>query len=185
MQYIHFSAEISQAAINTLVEVLQDCAASDDSDVHLLFNSEGGGVWPGQHARTMLQSYPGEVSICNVGVAHSAAISVFLAVDKRSCARGATFAFHNITRSFAAGTSLNMKEAQAAADATKADTAALVDWIAARTRLESIAIEELYAGHFPVIKDAQWALDNGFVDAIDDLQINPGKANALRSVVWT
>ena len=174
MQYAHFSADISQQSINNLVEVLKDCAANGDPDVHLLFNSEGGNVWPGQHARTMIQSYPGKISICNVGVVHSTANQVFLAVDHRSCAAGATFAFHNITRSFAAGASLNAREAQAAADATQTETAAMVDWIATRTNLDRSTIEELCAGHGAVIRDAQWALANGFVDQIEELQIPAG-----------
>lgn len=175
MQYVHFSADISQQSINKLVEVLRDCAASDDPDVHLLFNSEGGGIWPGQHARTMLQSYPGRVSICNIGVVHSVANSVFLAVDRRSCAPAATFAFHNITRTFASGARLNMKEAQAAAAATRTETNAAVNWIAARTNLDRVAVEELFDGETSIIRDAEWALDNGFVDQIDDLKIPQGR----------
>ena len=151
----HFAGLNQQA-----VETLHACAASDDPDVHLLFNSEGGSVWPGQHARTMLESYPGKVSICNVGVAYSAAVSVFLAAEKRSCAPAATFAFHNLSRTYKNGISLNAKESTLIAAANEVDTSAMIEWVASRTVLDQTKIAELCASHYPVIKGAQWALDN-------------------------
>lgn len=175
VQYVHFSAAISQKSINSLVDILKDCAKSRNRDIHLLFNSEGGGIWPGQHAQTMLNSYPEKISICNVGVIHSAATSIFLAADRCSCAPAATFAFHSITRTFAAGASLNAKEAEIAASASHTKTAAMLDWIVARTTIDRPTVEELRAGHGAVIRDVQWARDNGFVDQIEQPKIPSGR----------
>lgn len=175
MQYVHFSANISQQSINQLVEVFHKCAANDDPDICLLFYSEGGGIWPGQHAQTLMQSYPGEISICNVGVAYSSAVSMFLAAEDRSCSPAATFAFHSIYRTYDGGVSLNAKEAALITAANEIQMTAMIEWVATRTSLDQATIAELCASRYPVLKDAQWALDNGFVTKIENPSIDPSK----------
>lgn len=68
-----------------------------------------------------------------------------------------------------------MKEAQAAADATKSESIAMFNWIATRTKLGRGAVEQLCAAHAPVIRNAKWALDNGFIDKIETPQISQGR----------
>lgn len=174
MQYIHFSAEINQQSINELVKAMQSCAASDDIDMTILFNSEGGSVWAGQHAQTMFQSYPGNISIYNIGIAHSVAIPVFLAVNDRFSAPNATLAFHNITQAFNAGTRLSEREARATAENLSADTTAMIDFISIRTNLDRNSIAALMETDSPIPKTARWALENGFVQGINTPQIPAG-----------
>ena len=173
MQFVHFSAPINDEKVNQLISAIGTLAGNNDRDIRILFDSSGGGVWPSQHALSMLRAFPVNLSIHNVGLVHSIANPIFLVADHRLCTPHATFVFHNITRAFPNGANLNSVQARAVMEGLEANTSAVVDWIASRTRLTHEVVAELFSGP-NVIKTADWALENGYVDAIEDVQIPHG-----------
>lgn len=171
--YVSFTAEINPHTTSVLINLMSQLVNSGVKQIVLLLSTPGGSVMHGLTLYNTLRGFPIELTTHNVGNVDSIGNAVFLAGSKRIASPHSTFMFHGVGFDIGAPVRLDRKILQERLDSLIADEQRIGDVIADRTRLSSAEISELFTEM--KTKDASYALTNGFVDSVQDLQL-PGGA---------
>ena len=164
-QYVLFGAEIDVNTIRALVNKLAEVhAASPDSQIVLMMNSDGGMVAAGVSAYHILRGLGFPLTTVNIGRVDSIANVLFLAGDRRICHQGATFMWHSIGFNQTEPVRLDMSFLRQKIGGIVADHRKIGAVVEERTSLAMEDIVNLLGAE--VVKDARWALEVGMVHEI-------------------
>jgi len=177
MQYVHFSRDINPQNTHELIAALRGVANSQDRDVTLLVNSNGGNVLAGIHAHNMILALPINLTTHNVGNVDSIANVIFLAGASRLASPPSTFMFHSVGIDQPGPIRLEERNLRQVLDSVVADNKRIGGIIANRTNLTARRAGALFREQRT--HDAQWALGHGFIQQIAVPQLPPG-ANVIQ-----
>jgi ATP-dependent Clp protease protease subunit len=169
VQYVHFSRGIDPQSSHDLITALLGIANSQDHDITLFMNSNGGNVVAGIHCHNMIRSLDINLTTHNVGNVDSIANVIFLAGDQRLCSPPSTFMFHSVGFDQPGPVRLEERNLRQWLDSVVADNKRMGGIIAGRTNLTERRAGALFREQR--VRDADWALRHGFVHEIAHPQI--------------
>ncbi len=172
MQYVHFSKGIDPQSAHELINALQAVANTQDRDVTLFINSGGGGVVPGIHCYNMISALPINLTTHNVGNVDSISNVIFLAGNQRFCSPPSTFMFHSVGFDLTGPARFEERNLRERLDSVIADNKRMGGIIASRTNLTERRAGALFREQR--VRDANWALEHGFIHQIAIPQIPVG-----------
>jgi ATP-dependent Clp protease protease subunit len=170
--YVSFSAEINVVTTEVLLNVVSNIVANNIPEVYLMLSTPGGVVMNGMNLYNVLRAMPIKLTTHNVGNVDSIGNVVFLAGEKRYACKHSTFMFHGVGIDIAQGVRLENKLLRERLDGIEADHLRIGGVIEDRTKLDKATIAQLFLE--ARTKDAEFAVKNGFVEDIRDVQIPPG-----------
>ncbi|MEE9167283.1 MAG: ATP-dependent Clp protease proteolytic subunit [Candidatus Neomarinimicrobiota bacterium] len=170
--YVSFSAEISPATTESLINVMSRLANLEVREVYLLLSTPGGSVMNGMNLYNVLEGMPFELSIHNVGNVDSIGNAIFLAGQKRYATPNATFIFHGVGFNSPENQRLEEKYFREKLGGLLSDQKRIGDIITGHTDITKQEIEELFRE--TQTKDATFALDKGLIHEIRSVEIVPG-----------
>ena len=174
MEYIHFSRGIAHPSVHELPLLMQKLNEKDgEEEFTVLINSNGGQVAAGIDAYNVLRAPPFKITTHNIGRVNSVANIIFLAGQSRKASPISSFLFHSVGIDIKAPTSLDERITKERLDEIRRDNSSLATIITARSRLKVNQVSELFREQH--VKNPQWALDNGFIQIIEDSEIPQGK----------
>jgi ATP-dependent protease ClpP protease subunit len=97
--YSIFTGMLDAAAMNRIVEYLAMATKKRVQHIHLLFQSDGGGVGTGVSLYYLFKRFPLELTIYNNGTVMSAGVIAYLGAKHRLASASATFGLHRTTHS--------------------------------------------------------------------------------------
>jgi len=168
--YVSFVAAINDQSVTTLIRTMSELVNQGASEIHLLFSSGGGSVGLGFALYNTLNALPIKLVTYNVGNVDSIANVVFLSGEERYAASSATFMFHGVT--WGAPNPITGQQAREAVANIGADEARIAAVIAERTNLPQSDVELFFRE--AATKDAQYALEHGFIQEIRNAAIPSG-----------
>jgi len=172
--YISFSAEVSPQTTESLIAVLANCANNGVKHVYLLFSTPGGSVMNGLNLYNVLMGMPFDLTTHNVGNVDSIGNAVFLAGNKRYACPHSTFMFHGVGFDTKGLPRLEEKLLRERLDSILSDQRRIGNIITERTNLEQKVVEGLFTE--ANTKDATFAVSNGIINEIKDVQIPSGSS---------
>ena len=94
--YLMFCGGIDQASAQRIMHAL-DLTSQEKRHAHILFQSSGGIIGDGVCLHNYLESYPGEVTLYNVGTIASMGLLAYLGAKNRVAHKHSTFMMHSPT----------------------------------------------------------------------------------------
>lgn len=170
--YVSFSAEISQYTTEALLSTCADLANKGVSTVYLLLSTPGGNVMNGLALYNVLRAMPFKLITHNVGNVDSIGNVVFLAGQERYSCPNSTFMFHGIGFDVISATRFEEKLLREKLDSLVADQQRMGSILSERTRLQPEIVQQLFLE--AQTKDPHFALANGLIHEIRDVQAPPG-----------
>jgi ATP-dependent protease ClpP protease subunit len=170
--YVSFSAEINPTTTEVLISVMSQQANQGVQAVHLMLSTPGGVTMNGLNLYNVLKGMPFELTTHNVGNVDSVGNVVFLAGSKRYACPQSTFMFHGVGISVQQHDRLEQKVLQERLDGILADQRRIGRIIVERTRIPEPEVEELFRE--ARTKDAAYALGNGLIDEIREVNLPAG-----------
>lgn len=140
---------------------IAEALPSDNSDVVLEVNSNGGLVTVGSEIYTTLRSYPGNVTAEVVGMAASAASVAIMGADKVTMSPTAQIMIHKALFNWVSG---NSNDLDKASNALKSSDKAIVNAYVAKTGLSEEVVMDLMENE--TFMPADVAVEKGFADEI-------------------
>ena len=168
IEYVLFSRDIDGVNVSELVRKLNDISGRGQ-DIYLLLNSHGGNVASGIHCYNMLRALPTRLVSHNVGNVDSIANAVFLAGEERYSTSSAVFMFHSVGINFTTPTRLDCRQFREHLDGAVADHNRIGAIISDRSELALPEATELFDTQ--IVRTAAWALENGIIHGVKDLQL--------------
>jgi ATP-dependent Clp protease protease subunit len=89
-----FSGPIDQAGTQRLANSLTTASANNVKSVHLMFQSQGGGIGEGICLHNLFQSLPFDLTLYNGGSVASIAVIAYLGAKRRKVSAYASFMIH-------------------------------------------------------------------------------------------
>jgi len=89
-----FVGNIDQAAVQRLANAFATASANGVTEVHLLFQSVGGGIGEGICLHNLFQTVPFDLTLYNIGCVSSIAVVAYLGSNRRKTSAYATFMIH-------------------------------------------------------------------------------------------
>jgi ATP-dependent protease ClpP protease subunit len=173
--YVTFNAEITPQSAEGLLAVMANCATQGVKRVYLAMSTPGGDVTQGMTLYNVLKGMPFELTTHNVGNTDSIGNAVFLAGVKRYACPHATFMFHGVGFNMAnQNVRLEEKNIREMLENITSNHKRIGTVLEERTKIDKALIPELFRE--AQTKDANFALANGIIDEIRDLDISPGSA---------
>lgn len=169
--YVSFSAEINPSTTEVLIGVMADCANLQVQTVHLLMSTPGGLVMNGLNLYNVLKGMPFNLITHNVGNVDSIGNAVFLAGKKRYACERATFMFHGVGFDIA-NHRFEEKDLREKLDGILNDQERIGAIISDRTKISETEVANLFRQ--AQTKDADYALANGIIDEIREVNITTG-----------
>ena len=172
--YLSFSAEIIPQTAETFLGACAKLCNDGADEIYVLLSSPGGSVMNGLNVYNVLRGLPCTITMHNVGNVDSIGNMIFLAGDRRlSCAQ-ATFMFHGVA--FEAPTRMQFDEKllRERLDSVLSDQERIGSVIVERTNLTQEEVKRLFLE--AVTRDSQYALKQGIVHEISDVQIPKGQS---------
>lgn len=170
--YVVFSAGITYASAESLLDVAGRCATQGVSEVRLLLSTYGGSVSAGINLYNVLRGMPFRLVTHNAGNVASIGVAIYVAGEERlTCANG-TFLLHGVTNTPPPNQPFGAKWFRETHDGILADEARINSILAERT---SLTAEQL-AAHAETERkiDAETALTDGIAHRIEDIDIPQG-----------
>ena len=96
MLHIHFSAEINEKSINSLISTVTDHVNKGEKELTLLLSTPGGHISWGLTAFNALKALPIKKIFWNAGNIDSIGVMLFLAGDERYAVPNSRFLFHDV-----------------------------------------------------------------------------------------
>lgn len=158
-----FASGIDQRTIETLMRAAGELVAGGCDELTILFSTGGGNVNNGVTLYNFLRALPVKVVMVNVGSVDSIGIVIFLAGDERYTAPTGTFMFHGVTWNLPQMPH-GQKRLKEIVQSIETDEQRMAFIIRERTAFPSEDTERLFDQE--AVKDADWALEHGFVHAI-------------------
>ena len=168
-------------AIHIKARVATILEQADFGSLVIQFSSEGGSTDQSLALHNFIASLPVPVHMHAMGHVGSAAIPVFLAGAKRTCALLSRFFFHEYDWTFA-GTQ-TLRRIDEASKRLRDDIYTARKIIESRTNAGDDILNALDGTSSPVILDPHKAKELGFVD--DVLELGDKGANGMNIAVWT
>jgi ATP-dependent protease ClpP protease subunit len=173
MVYVMFSAEINVKTTESLLAVMANCANQKVKEVYLALSTPGGDVMPGITLYNLLRGFPFKLTTHNVGNVDSIGNAVFLAGETRYAAPHSTFMFHGVGFNMQNQTvRLEEKNIREMMDGILSNQGRIGTIIKERTKIPEAVIPDLFRE--AQTKDATFAVGNGIVHEIRDVQIPAG-----------
>ena len=97
--YAMFTGMLDAAAMNRIIEYLARATKKHVPHIHLLFQSDGGGVGDGVSLYYLFKGLPLELTVYNNGTVMSAGVLAYLGAKHRLASANATFGLHRTTHS--------------------------------------------------------------------------------------
>jgi ATP-dependent protease ClpP protease subunit len=170
--YILFSAEVIPNTAEALMSVVSQQVNNRVRCIHLLLSTPGGQVMNGLNIYNFLRGLPLEVVTHNVGNVDSIGNAIFLAGSKRYACKHSTFMFHGVGFNSVPNERLEQKNLQEKLQGLLADQKRIGSIIQERTSLPDTEIDDLFRE--ARTKDATYALGNGIVHEIREVEIPSG-----------
>ena len=163
------TAVITPANANNLMSYLVDRHVMGATRVTVAISSPGGNVGAGITVFNIMLGFSYELVTHNIGNIDSIANVVFLGGRTRLVNRASTFMFHDVSFDGVANEKLEEKLLLEKLDTIKSERGRIASITAARSRLDLKACHALFQRQ--VNRDAQWAVDNGIADRIEDFKV--------------
>jgi ATP-dependent protease ClpP protease subunit len=170
--YVSFSAEIIPMTTESLIALLFQQVNAGVRNVHLLMSTPGGTVMNGLNLYHVLRGLPLELTTHNVGNVDSIGNAVFLAGKHRYACANSTFMFHGVGFDVKQQMRFEEKMLKERLDGVLSDQARIGAIIKERTRLAEYEIKKLFLE--AQTKDAAFAVGNGIIDEVREVQIPQG-----------
>ncbi len=165
--YISFCADINLSTTEQLIAASFDLIQQGNEHLYYLFSTTGGFVSNGITLYNTLKALPVHTTMHNVGNVDSIGNAVFLAGKERFACPNSTFMFHGV--GFNRAGQLEEKECRETLENILVLQRKIGSVIAEQTPLKGEIIESLFRE--ASTRDAQFALDNGFIQAIKPIEI--------------
>lgn len=170
--YVSFSAEVNPNTSETLIATISNLSNRGVKKVYLLLSTPGGSVMNGMNIYNVLRALPITLITHNVGNVDSIGNVVFLAGEKRFACAHSTFMFHGVGFDVNGQFRLEEKLLKEKLDSIGIEHQRIGSIIEERTKLDKEAIGKLFLG--AETKNSTFALEHGFVEAIQDANIPAG-----------
>ena len=170
--YISFSAEISPNTTEVLIATASNLANQGVKKLYLMLSTQGGSVMHGMNLYNVLRALPVELTTHNVGNVDSIGNAIFLAGSKRYACPHSTFMFHGVGCQTQPNQVLEAKFLRERLDSITADQRRIGSIIAERTKIGDQDVANLFME--AQTKDAAFAMANGIVDDVRDVNVPPG-----------
>jgi ATP-dependent protease ClpP protease subunit len=170
--YVSFSAEINPNTTESLLALLANFVNQGIPSVYLMLSTPGGSVMHGLNLYNVLRALPLELITHNVGNVDSIGNAIFLAGQKRYATPHSTFMFHGVGIDLNGQVRLEEKFLKERLDSIEADQRRIGTIITERTQITADSVSELFLE--AKTKDATFAISNGIIHEIKDVQIPPG-----------
>jgi ATP-dependent Clp protease protease subunit len=168
--YAMFCGTLDESAVRRIMINIAKATEQNVEHIHLLFQSDGGGVGNGVSLYYLFKVLPFELTIYNIGAVSSAALIAYLGAKHRKASASATFLIHRTTDSLQFG-----REAQFRA---VAESLAINDQVTEsllRNHITlSIAQWERLNDHGNLFLTAKEAIECGITEEIGDFSPAPG-----------
>jgi ATP-dependent protease ClpP protease subunit len=172
--FFNFRSDITSQTVNPLINAVFQQISNGATEVHLLLSTGGGEVAAGMYAYNMLKGLPVPLTTHNVGNVDSIGNAVFLAGTHRVACKHSTFMFHSVGMNIAQPMRLELKNLRELLGTIDADQTRIAGVICERTKFPIENVKELFLE--AQTKDAQFALEKGFIHAVRDVEVPPGAA---------
>jgi ATP-dependent Clp protease, protease subunit len=170
--YVSFSAEINNNTTESLLGLLGNFVNQRVPNVYLLLSTPGGQVMCGLNIYNVLRSMPFNLTTHNMGNVDSIGNAVFLAGTKRYACPHSTFMFHGVGFDVNGQIRMEEKFLRERLNGITNDQKRIGSIITERTKITDTKVTSLFLE--AQTKDATFAVSEGIVDEIRDVQIPPG-----------
>jgi len=170
--YISFSAEIVPNTTETLIATASNFANQGVKQLYLMLSTPGGSVMHGMTLYNVLRALPVELITHNVGNVDSIGNAIFLAGSKRYACPHSTFMFHGVGCPTQPNQLMEAKFLRERLDNITADQKRIGSVIGERTKISEDDVANLFLE--AQTKYAAFALANGIVDEIREVNVPPG-----------
>jgi ATP-dependent Clp protease protease subunit len=169
--YVSFSAEISAATAQALIQTMTSLSTRQIPKVNLLLSTPGGDVMAGINIYNILKARPYELHIFNMGNIDSIGNVIFQTARERFACVHSTFLFHGVA-SGPSAVPMGELFLEERLKSVKADQAQITEILAAKTSMDEPTINDLFL--HSKNKNAPQALADGIIDEIRDPHISSG-----------
>lgn len=177
-----FGSNIHLAEANNLrARICQILERSDFGTLVIMFSSEGGSTDQSLALFNFIRQLPVPVRMHAVGHVGSAAVPVFLAASRRTCAPLARFFFHEYDWGFTGKQTLNRIDE--AVTRLRHDIELSREIIKARAQIPTDILQTLDGQSPSVILSPEKAKEFGLVE--DVLNLSKSGASGMKVAVWT
>lgn len=164
--FASITAPINEISAPRITNLLADAHEAESARFVLMYSSSGGDVGAALAVHNTLRASRMAVTTHNTGYVASAAGIVFLGGERRTSSPHTFFMFHPMTWD---GPNADPDELDYRLDGVRANTDMYVELMTERTKLTEDDARGLLAR--PQRKSAEWALETGFIDAIERVEI--------------
>ena len=172
-EYLSFSAEINQKTTETFLGACTKFCNDGADELYVLLSTPGGNVMNGLNIYNVLRGLPCKITMHNVGNVDSIGVAVFLAGGNRRTCDLATFMFHGVGFDVTQTMRFDEKFLRERLDSVLADQKRIGSVIVDRTKLAEAEVNSLFLE--AVTRDSNYALKQGIVDKICDVDIPDGQ----------
>lgn len=172
--HVLFTGEINPASSNNFIVTLVNLIAQKADRVTIAINSSGGNVISGIAMHNAMLAMPYPIVTHNIGNVDSIANVVFLAGKERFACPTSTFMFHGVGFNGNANERLEENVLKAKLDTVLSDHKRISRLIATRTNDKIRVNAGMRLFKEQRTRNAQWALDNGFIDGVRDFAFPVG-----------
>jgi ATP-dependent protease ClpP protease subunit len=170
--YVSFCSRIRPGSTDQLLRTCTRLANDGVSEVYLMLSTPGGSVSHAIAAYNLLRGLPFRLVTHNVGSVNSMGNVLFLAGDRRLACPDSTFMFHGVGFTVDGGSRFDLRALREKVDSVQTDQRKIAAILAARTGLDTAAIETLFDE--AVTHDPATAERFGIVHEIAELVIPQG-----------
>jgi len=170
--FISFSAQVNDNTTQQLVAAMNQCRLQGAQEVHLLISTPGGSVMNGITLYNVLKGMPFKLVTHNIGNIDSIGNAIFLAGTERYACGHSTFMFHGVSSGIQGLSALDARSLRERLQSVVADEKRIGSIIEQRTQLTHREVLALFRE--ARTKDASYALANGLINAIQDVNIPAG-----------
>jgi ATP-dependent Clp protease, protease subunit len=164
-----FSGPIDQANTQRLINSLTTASANNAKSVHLMFQSQGGGIGEGICLHNLLQTLPFELTLYNSGSIASIAVIAYLGAKHRKVSAYASFMIHRTQTTTTAANTQTIKAFAQSAVLFDENTEAIL-----RKHLKMPPDKWVHFDHNDLWFSAEEAIKAGIADQIAEFAPPPG-----------
>ena len=173
-EYLSFSAEITQQTTETFLGACAKLCNDGADEIYVLLSTPGGNVMNGLTIYNVLRGLPCTITMHNVGNVDSIGNTIFLAAERRLACAQATFMFHGVGFEAPQLMRFDEKLLREKLNSVLADQERIGSVIVERTNLTQKEVERLFLE--AVTRDSEYALEQGIVHKISDVQVPKGQS---------
>jgi ATP-dependent protease ClpP protease subunit len=169
--YLGFNYAIDRQAITNLLAAAQQAVSLNALSVTILLTSNGGAPDQALYAYEILTALPIPLHTHAIGSVQSAAMTLFMAGERRTASPGANFLFHDTVLNTGAAALLRYDDLIGHAAAIVQNDAWSHELIARELNRPVEEVAKWFVGQHP--RDTKFALENGVIQNVEALVIAP------------